>query len=102
MNLYNKLMNESKLDTLDPVNVEKLFAEFADTPLAELLLIIKDLREKAEHEQKLREAKDFKLTKAEEQLEILEGRINTSLTVLNGESDICIDCEAVKELKDDE
>jgi hypothetical protein len=93
-------MNDSKLDQLDPVNVETLFEEFADTPLAELLLIIKDLREKAEYEQKLREAKDFKLTKAEEQLEILEGRINTSITVLGGESDICLDCEAVKEEED--
>lgn len=84
-------------ETLEPVDIEKLFAEFSDHSLAELMLTVKELREKLEHEQKVNAAKEFKLDRAEEELEKLNGRINTANTVLNGESDICIDCDAVKE-----
>jgi len=89
-------MND-KSDDLEPLNVEKLMAQFSDFTIAELVLEIKEGREKLEHEQKVCAAKEFKLQKAEEELETLRGRINTSITVLGGESDICIDCEAVKE-----
>jgi hypothetical protein len=102
MNLYNKHMNDTNQDTLEPVNVDKLFTEFSDTSLAELMLTVKELREKLEYEQKLVAAKEFKLTKAEELIETLEGRINSVTTILAGESDVCIDCEAVKEQEDKE
>jgi len=84
-------------DELEPVNVEKLFVEFSDTSLAEMMLTIKELRESIAYEQKVSAAKEFKLTKAEELIETLEGRINSVTTILAGESDICIDCEAVKD-----
>jgi len=89
-------MND-KSDDLEPLNVEKLMAQFSDFTIAELVLEIKELREKLEQEKKVCAAKEFKLQKTEEELETLSGRINTSITVLNGDSDICIDCEAVKE-----
>ena len=99
MSLYNRQMNDETKnpEPLEPVNVEKLMANFSDYTIAELVLEIKQLREKVEYEQKVVAAKEFKLTKAEEQLELLKGRINTTITVLNGESDICLDCDAVKE-----
>jgi hypothetical protein len=102
MSLYNRQMNDETKspEPLEPVNVEKLMANFSDYTIAELVLEIKQLREKVEYEQKVVAAKEFKLTKAEEQLELLKGRINTTITVLNGESDICLDCEAVKEKED--
>lgn len=86
---------------LEPVDIEKIFLEFSDHSLAELMLTIKDLREQRDHEQKVNAAKEFKLQKAEEELETLRGRINTSTAILQGESDICIDCEAVKDKDED-
>jgi len=83
-------------EVLEPVNVEKLFSEFSDHSIAELMLTISELREKLAHEQKLNAAKEYKLAKVEEELETLQGRINTVNTVLSGESDICIDCEEIK------
>jgi len=93
-------MND-KSDDLEPLNVEKLMAQFSDFTIAELVLEIKELRETIEQEKKVCAAKEFKLQKAEELIEILEGRINTVTTVLSGESDICIDCDAVKEPEED-
>jgi hypothetical protein len=43
----------------------------------------------------------FHRQKAEEELAKLTGRINSSVAILNGEADICIDCEAVKKDKED-
>ena len=95
-------MNDEKPEGLEPVDVAKLVEEFSDHSIAELMLTVKKLRERVEHEQKVGAAKEFKLQKAEEELELLRGRINTTITVLNGESDICIDCEAVNKPEDDE
>ena len=64
---------------LEPVNIEKIFSEFSDHSIAELMLTIKELREQRDHEQK----------------------VNGASTVLSGDSDICIDCEAVKEQDED-
>ena len=86
---------------LEPVNIEKIFSEFSDHSIAELMLTIKELREQRDHEQKVNAAKEFKLQKAEELIVVLEGRINSASTVLSGDSDICIDCEAVKEQDED-
>lgn len=95
-------MNDKTQEPLEPVNVDKLFTEFSDTSLAELMLTVKELREQLDYEQKLVAAKEFKLTKAEELIETLEGRINSVTTILAGDSDICIDCDAVKEQEDTE
>jgi len=100
MKLYNKQMNDDTQETLEPVDMEKLFVEFSDTSIAELMMIVRELREKIAHEQKISAAKEFKLTKAEELIETLEGRINSVTTILEGDADICIDCDAVKEHKD--
>ncbi|MGI9571094.1 MAG: hypothetical protein ACR2PH_15475 [Desulfobulbia bacterium] len=102
MRLYNKQMNDDTQEALEPVNVEKLFTEFSDHSVAELMVTIQELRDKVEHEQKLNAAKEFKLQKAEEELALLNGRINSVTTILEGDADICIDCEAVKEQKDTE
>ena len=82
-------------ETLEPVDVEKLLANFSDYTIAELVMEIKQLREELAQEKKVVAAKEFKLTKTEEQLELLKGRINTTITVLSGESDVCIDCEEI-------
>ena len=95
-------MNDKKPEELEPVDVSKLVEEFADHSIAELMLSIKELREQLDHEQKVSAAKEFKLNKAEELIEILEGRINTSITVLGGESDECIDCDVIKSEEDDQ
>lgn len=95
-------MNTENPDALEPLNVEELMAQFSDFTIAELILEIKELREAIEQEKKVSAAKEFKLQKAEELIEVLEGRINTVTTVLSGESDICIDCDAVKEPEDTE
>ena len=95
-------MNTENPDALEPLNVEELMAQFSDFTIAELILEIKELREAIEQEKKISAAKEFKLQKAEELIGILEGRINTVTTVLSGESDICIDCDAVKEPEDTE
>lgn len=78
-------------EILEPVDVEKLLANFSDYTIAELAMEIKQLREELAQEKKITAAKEFKLVKTEEELEKLNGRINTANTVLSGESDICID-----------
>lgn len=99
MNLYNTRMNDT--NDLEPVDVEKLLANFSDYTIAELVMEIKQLRSDLEQEKKVVAAKDFKLKNTEEELTKLKGRINTATAVLSGDSDICIDCEAVAEHTDD-
>jgi hypothetical protein len=84
MSLYNKHMNDTNAPDLEPVNVEELFAEFSDTSMAELMLTIKELRERIAHEQKLVAAKEFKLNKAESEIEELTTRINNATEALHG------------------
>ena len=87
---------------LEPVDVKELMAEFAEMSFADLVLEVKDLRDALELEKKAHQACQFNRTKAEEELAKVKGRINSATTILNGEADICIDCEAVKKHTDKE
>jgi hypothetical protein len=77
-------MND-KSDDLEPLNVEKLMAQFSDFTIAELVLEIKELREALEQEKKVSAAKEFKCQKAELELEELTTRINTARANLRGD-----------------
>ncbi len=92
-------MSDDKQE-LEPVDVKELMAEFAEMSFADLVLEVKDLRDALEMEKKAHHASQFHRTKAEEELEKLTGRINSSVAILNGEADICIDCDAVKPKED--
>ena len=81
MNQYNKHMNDTT-DNLEPLNVEKLMAQFSDFTIAELVLEIKEGREKLDHEQKLCAAKEFKVQKLELEVEKLTTRINNATEAL--------------------
>lgn len=81
--MYNKHMNDTT-DKLPPVDVVELLNNFSDFTIAELAMEITRLREKLEHEKKLVAAKEFKLQKAEEQIELLTTRINTATAALSG------------------
>lgn len=85
---------------LEPVDIGEMMAEFADMSFSDLILEVKDLRDQLEAEKKAHHASQFNRTKAEEELEKLKGRINSSVAILNGEADICIDCDAVKPKED--
>lgn len=87
-------------DILEPVNIAKVLEEFSDHTIAELALTIKDLRKELEHEKKAHSFDERQVILANEEIEKLTGRINSAATILNGEADICIECEAVKELKE--
>lgn len=84
-------------EIIEPVNLEKLFEEYSDHSVAELMLTIRELKEALEQEKKAHSYDELKLKQAEEKIELLEGRINTAIPVLHGDADICIDCEAVKD-----
>ena len=84
-------------DILEPVDLEKLFEEYSDHSVAELMLTIRELKEQLEQEKKAHSFDELRLKQAEEKIEVLEGRIRAAIPVLHGEADICIDCEAVKE-----
>jgi uncharacterized FlaG/YvyC family protein len=94
------LMSDSNQE-LEPVDVKELMAEYAEMSFADLVLEVKDLKVALEAEKKAKEAATFHRNKAEEELAKLTGRINSSMAILNGEADICIDCEAVKKDKED-
>ena len=89
-------------DELEPVNIAKALEEFSDHTIAELVLTIKDLRNELEQERKAHSYDERQIILANEEIEKLKGRINSAATILNGEADICIDCEAVKELKEED
>ena len=84
MRLYNKHMEETKLEPVQPIDVQSLFAEFSDYSLAEFMVIIKELRLTLEQEKKAHSYDELKLKKAEEQIELLTTRINTATHALNG------------------
>jgi len=77
-------MNDTTAAELEPISTEKLLAEFSDFTIAELVLEIKEGREKLEHEQKVCAAKEFKLNKAEIEIEELTTRINNATEALHG------------------
>jgi hypothetical protein len=81
MILYNNKMDDN---TVEPVDVQSLFTEFSDYSLAELMVIIKELRQALDHEKKVHSYDELKLQKAEEQIELLTTRINTATHALNG------------------
>ena len=85
---------------LEPIDIKTLMAEFAEMSFADVVLEMKDLRDRLEAEKKSLAACQFARKKAEDQIEVLTGRINSVTTILNREADICIDCEAVKEHKE--
>ena len=86
---------------LEPVDIKALMAEYAELSFADLVLEVKDLKTALENEKKAKESMAFHRQKAEEELAKLTGRINSSVAILSGEADICIDCEAVKRDKED-
>ena len=92
-------MND-KTEELEPVDIKALMAEYAEMSFTDLIMEVKELQDRLEAEKKSHAACAFGRKKAEEELEKLTGRINSVTTILNGEADICIDCEAVKEHKE--
>lgn len=78
-------MNDTTTE-LEPIPIEKLFAEFSDFTIAELVLEIKEGRKKLEYEQKLCAAKEFKLNKAELEIEKLTTRIDNATEALKDDT----------------
>ena len=93
MSIYNKHMNDTTTDELQPIATEKLLAEFSDFTIAELVLEIKEGREKLEYEQKLCAAKEFKIQKAGLEIEELTTRINSATLALNGDKKAEVETE---------
>ena len=94
--LYSKMMNtDTHTEDLEPIDVPKLMAEYAEMSFADLVLEVKDLKDALELEKKAHSYDERLLRIAEEELEKLRGRIAASTTILNGEADVCIDCAAV-------
>ena len=84
-------------EELEPIDVKALMAEYAEMSFADLVLEMKDAKDALELEKKAHSYDERLLRKAEEELELLRGRIDASTKILNGEADICIDCDAVKD-----
>jgi len=93
MSLYNKHMNDTTMDELEPIPTEKLLAEFSDFTIAELVVEIKELREALELEKKINAAKQFKCEKAELEIEELTTRINNATLALNGDKKAEVETE---------
>jgi len=83
MKLYNTRMNT--INELEPISPEKLLADFSDYTIAELVMEIKELRNKLEQEKKITTAKEFRLQKTLVELEELTTRINTARANLRGD-----------------
>ena len=83
-------MTDQPTDQLEPLKIGELLREFADFTIAELVLEIKEGKEALETEKKSLAASVFARAKAEQELEDLRERINTSLDVLNGEAEISV------------
>ena len=98
-NLYNKKMtdNTKHTDELEPIDVKALMAEYAEMSFTDLIMEVKDMQDKLEAEKKSLAACAFGRKKAEDELELLRGRVSASTKILNGGADICIDCEATKD-----
>lgn len=76
-------MNDTTTEQLEPISTEKLLVEFSDFTIAELVLEITEGREKLDYEKKLCAAKEFKLNKAEIEIEKLTTRINNATEALH-------------------
>ncbi len=74
-------------DDLEPVNVEKLIADFSDFTVAELVIEITELRTALEQEKKISAAKQYKCERVEKELEELTTRINTARIHLRGDAE---------------
>ena len=105
--LYSKLMNtDTHTEDLEPIDVPKLMAEYAEMSFADLVLEVKDLKDALELEKKAHSYDERLLRMANEELETLRGRISAAGVILAGDADQCIECAAVNppegESEDDE
>lgn len=101
--LYSKMMNtDTHTEELEPIDVPKLMAEYAEMSFADLVLEVKDLKDALELEKKAHSYDERLLRKAEEELTTLKGRIEAAGVILAGDADICIDCDAVKKTEESE
>jgi len=94
--LYNRKMTDTQTDELEPIDVKELMAEYAEMSFADLVLVMKDLKDALEHEKKAHSYDERLLRKAEEELNTLRGRIQAASVIMNGGADVCIDCAAIK------
>lgn len=102
-NLYSKMMNtDTHTDDLEPIDVPKLMAEYAEMSFADLVLEVKDLKDALELEKKAHSYDERLLRIAEEELTTLKGRIEAAGVILAGNADVCIDCAAVKKSDESE
>ena len=80
-------MNDNTFDDLEPVSPEKLFADFADFTIAELILEIKEGREALEKEKKAHAVDEFRRGKLEIECEDLRARIQGAELALSGKEE---------------
>jgi len=80
-------MNDNTLENLEPVSVEKLFADFADFTIAELILEIKEGRDALEKEKKAHAVDEFARRKLETECEELKARIQGAELALSGQTE---------------
>lgn len=81
------MSNDNTLENLEPVPVEKLFADFADFTIAELILEIKEGREALEREKKAHAVDEFARGKLEIACEDLRARIQGAELALSGQAE---------------
>jgi len=81
------MSNDKTFDDLAPVSAEKLFADFADFTIAELILEIKEGREALEQEKKAHAVDEFARGKLEIECEDLRARINKAELALSGQEE---------------
>lgn len=74
-------------EDLEPVSTEKLFADFADFTIAELILEIKEGRNALEQEKKAHAVDEFARGKLKEECDNLRARINKAELALSGQTE---------------
>lgn len=78
---------DNTLENLEPVSVEKLFVDFADFTIAELILEIKEGRIALEKEKKAHAVDEFARGKLEAECEDLRTRIEGAELALSGQTE---------------
>ena len=81
------MSNDKTFDDLAPVSAEKLFMDFADFTIAELILEIKEGRDALEQEKKAHAVDEFARGKLEIKCKDLEARINKAELALSGQEE---------------
>lgn len=76
---------DTHTEDLEPIDTEKLFAEFGDSTLVELMLTVQELREALELEKKAHSYDERLLRIAEEELAELKERVSNACKTLQGE-----------------